>query len=158
MKHVKTYEGFFDFFKKKHKPEPVSLEDIRECLYDITDESRILNACSDFDKINHIVDRFFATDREIFGPKNLEDQHEDFMDDMLGLNDNPYGFHIKRNIISFKISYNNIEISDQEVGEILDNCKHSIESFDCKVDFFTKEFNKRRNITIRIVALGGIKR
>jgi len=42
MKMIKTYEGFFDFLNKKEKKE-VTLDDIRECLYDLADESRIKN-------------------------------------------------------------------------------------------------------------------
>ncbi len=42
MKYIKTYEGLFSFLKKK-KGVKVTFDDILECLYDLTDESRIKN-------------------------------------------------------------------------------------------------------------------
>jgi len=47
MKNIKTFEGFFDFFKKKKKLGPVKLSDIRDCLLDLTDDDRILNSIED---------------------------------------------------------------------------------------------------------------
>ena len=46
MKNIKTYEGFFDFLKKKEK-KAVSFDEVMECLYDLTDESRIKNELND---------------------------------------------------------------------------------------------------------------
>jgi hypothetical protein len=43
MKNIKTYEGFFDFLKKKEKKESVKFDEVMECLYDLTDEHRIKN-------------------------------------------------------------------------------------------------------------------
>jgi hypothetical protein len=37
MKNIKTYEGFFDFLKKKEKVK-VTPNDVIECLFDLTDE------------------------------------------------------------------------------------------------------------------------
>ncbi len=42
MRYIKTYEGLFDFLRKKEKVK-VTFDDILECLYDLTDESRIKN-------------------------------------------------------------------------------------------------------------------
>lgn len=41
MKHLKTYEGLFDFFKRKKQDKPASYDYIIDCLYDIIDERRI---------------------------------------------------------------------------------------------------------------------
>ena len=42
MKNIKTYEGFFDFLKKKEKVK-VTPNDVIECLFDLTDEYRVKN-------------------------------------------------------------------------------------------------------------------
>ena len=42
MKTIKTYEGFFDFLKKKKKStEPIYFDDIKECLLDLTEDLRV---------------------------------------------------------------------------------------------------------------------
>ena len=142
MKNIKTYEGFFDFFKKKSKYEPVSMENITDCLLDLIDESRIKFSLSDETKIFQIIQR-------------------------------------DQNIVAFEIFYNSDQISDKEVSGILDNCKYSLESFDCKViyqihrfDYEFSDFNQmidefyidspfkigsNRSIILKIKALGGIE-
>ena len=146
LRNIKTYEGFLDFFKtrksdidKKKVYDAVSLNQIRDCLYDITDEDRIKNS------INYDFERTarrkigFVKDDICFGKKrglsnNID--HEEFMDDMLGVYDNEFNFEIWRNIILFRISYDPNQISDDDVSEILKNCKSNLESFDCEVSYF----------------------
>ena len=42
MKSIKTYEGFLDLFKRKPKnTEPVYMDDIKECGYDLLHDNRI---------------------------------------------------------------------------------------------------------------------
>lgn len=139
MRNIKTFEGFFDFFKKKSKHEPVSIENITDCLLDLIDESRIKFSLSEETKM-------------------------------------------EQNIVAFEIFYNSDQISDEEVSGILNNCKYSLESFDCKViyqihrfDYEFSDFNQmidefyiksglfktsggsNRSIILKIKALGGIE-
>jgi hypothetical protein len=164
MKKIKKFEGFFDFFKKKAGSFSVSLESLKDCLYELTDEDKILN--TEDEEIHNMV----FTDNDLI-LKNVEGQ----------LTSNKY-FEVKGDIALFKISYDPIEISDKKVGDIIDNCKYNIESFDCEVSYFLaivyynsaggyngkewKSFNEMiknvsdkriRNITIKIKALGGIE-
>lgn len=140
LRNIKTYEGFLDFFKtrksaldKKKVYDTVSLSQIRDCLYDITDEDRIKNS------IDYDLNIGFVKDDICFGKKrglsnNID--HEEFMDDMLGAYDNEFNFEIWRNIILFRISYDPNQISDDDVSEILKNCKSNLESFDCEMSYF----------------------
>ena len=180
MVNLKTFEGFFDFLKKKRKLDPVKLSDIRDCLLDLTDEDRILNSIEDEDQLRGKV---FVTSYIIFNKKSssLEDDHEDFMHHALGLNKNEYNFEIKKNIILFKISYHPYNISDRDVSQIITEFKDRLEYLDCKVTYFLaidyasagggyteKEWtsfddmikdvniNRGRNIVVKVLALGGI--
>jgi hypothetical protein len=60
MKNIKTYEGFFDFLKKKRLTK-VSFDEIMECLYDLTDETRIKNELNGVD-----LNGIFASDDVVF--------------------------------------------------------------------------------------------
>jgi hypothetical protein len=63
---IKTYEGFFDFLKKKKKNvEPVYLDDIKECLLDLTEDLRVTNTLTG--RVNGI----FA-DVELVDTSNVE--------------------------------------------------------------------------------------
>jgi hypothetical protein len=131
MKVIKTYEGFFDFFKKKEKREPVQLDELMECLYDLTDEHRISNELNG--------DRFagiFADEDYVFKKKSsmsLDDDHDAFMNDELYRDKN---FKVRKNAIAFEMIYNPSEISDSEVNELLLDCKSKLEIYDCKISFF----------------------
>lgn len=181
MRNIKTFEGFFDFFKKKKKLYPVKLSDIRDCLLDLTDEDKILNSIEAEDQLRGKV---FVTSNIIFGKKSssLEDDHEDLMNDALGLNKNEYNFEIKKNVILFKISYHPYDISDEDVSQIISEFKDRMEYIGCKVTYFLAidysvgggytdkewlDFNdmikdvsirRGRNITVKVLALGGIER
>jgi hypothetical protein len=131
MKMIKTYEGFFDFFKKKEKKPPVKLDEVMECLYDLTDEHRIKNDLNG--------DRFggiFVDDRYVFKIKpslSLEDDWDAFMNDELYRDKH---FKVRKNAISFRIIYNPSEISDSEVNELLLDCRSKLEIYGCELSFF----------------------
>ena len=129
MKNIKTYEGFFDFFKKK-KTIKVSFNDIMDCLYDLTDEHRIKN------QLNGVrVNGIFASDNVVFKRSlvSLDDEHDAIMNDELYRNKN---FKVRGNSIAFNFTYNPSEISDEEVNELLLDCKYKLEIYDCEVSFF----------------------
>ena len=157
MKTIKTYEGFFDFLKKKEKIE-VTLNDVLECLYDLTDESRIKN------QLNGVrLDGIFADDNLSNKPSYIEKN-----------------FMVTGNVITFNFIYNPNEISDKEVNELLLDCKSKLEIYDCETSFFIgwgrdegsssdKEWrdfkkmldktigdnNRTRNITVKIESPNG---
>jgi len=129
MKNIKTYEGFFDFFKKK-KTIKVSFNDIMDCLYDLTDEHRIKN------QLNGVrVNGIFASDNVVFKRSlvSLDDEHDAIMNDELYRNKN---FKVRANTIAFNFTYNPSEISDEEVNELLLDCKYKLKIYDCEVSFF----------------------
>ena len=178
MKNIKTYEGFFDFLKKKEK-KAVSFDEVMECLYDLTDETRIKNELNDarFDGI------FADEDRVVFKKRSsmsLDDDWDAFMNDELYRDKH---FRIRKNAIAFKFTYNTDEISDAEVNELLLDCKSKLEIYNCQTSFFIgwgrsegsssdKEWNdylnmidktikkssfpeRPRNITVKITSPGG---
>ena len=178
MKNIKTYEGFFDFLKKKEK-KVVSFDEVMECLYDLTDETRIKNELNDarFDGI------FADEDRVVFKKRSsmsLDDDWDAFMNDELYRDKH---FRIRKNAIAFKFTYNIDEISDAEVNELLLDCKSKLEIYNCETSFFigwgrseggasekewsdylkmiskTVEIKKyppgHRNITVKITSPGG---
>ena len=130
MKNIKTYEGFFDFFKKKEKIK-VSFNDIMDCLYDLTDETRIKN------QLNGVreIDGIFASDDVVFKKNliSLDDEFDAMVNDELFRNKN---FKVRGNTIAFKFTYDPSEISDEEVNELLLDCKYKLEMYDCEISFF----------------------
>ena len=114
MKTIKTYEGFFDFLKKKEKIE-VTLNDVLECLYDLSDESRIKN------QLNGVkLDGIFANIDDLVNiPSYIEKN-----------------FTVTGNVITFNFIYSTNEISDKEVNELLLDCKSKLEIYDCETSFF----------------------
>lgn len=128
MKTIKTYEGFFDFLKKKEKIK-VTFDDVMECLYDLTDEHRIEN------KLNgDSLDGIFTDEDIVFKkPLSLEDDHDAFMNDELFRDNN---FTVRKNDISFRMIYNPSKISDEEVNELLLDCKSKLEIYGCDIKFF----------------------
>ena len=114
MKTIKTYEGFFDFLNKKEKKE-VTLDDIRECLYDLADESRIKN------QLNGVkLDGIFADIDDLDNKPSYIEKN----------------FTVTGNVITFNFIYNPNEISDKEVNELLLDCKSKLEIYDCETSFF----------------------
>lgn len=137
MSKIKTYEGFFDFFKKKDKSN-ISISLIRDCLYDIIDEYRIksqLNGFTNFTyKFNN--DIIFNIKRGL----SLSADHDDFMDEYLP-SQYPYNsysseFSVKNGIVTTTIQYKPNIISDKEVNDILEECSHKLTGYGCKVDYF----------------------
>ena len=131
MKHLKRFnEGFFDFLKKKEKVK-VTFDDVMECLYDLTDEHRIKN------KLNgDRLDGIFTDEDDVFKKRpsmGLEDDFDAFMNDELFRDKN---FTVRKNGISFRMIYNPSEISDEEVNELLLDCKSKLEIYDCDIKFF----------------------
>ena len=120
MKNIKTYEGFFDFLKKKKNVEPIYLDDIKDCLYDITeDEPRIKNSLEEW------VNGIFKSYDEIFGIKNGGSiEYHGSMN------------HIKDNMISVRLTYNLNEISNEEVKRLLEICSSKLKTYDCVTTFY----------------------
>jgi hypothetical protein len=142
MKMIKTYEGFFDFFKKKEKKPPVKLDEVMECLYDLTDEHRIKN-----DLNGDRFDGIFVDDRYVFKRKpsmGLGDDHDALMNDVLQILRGYRDRHFRlssdhsssNNAISFRIIYTPSEISDSEVNELLLDCRSKLEIYGCELSFF----------------------
>ena len=131
MRYLRTYEGFLDFFKKKEKKEPVQFDDLMECLYDLTDESRIKNELN-----GDRFDGIFTDEKYVFKRKpsmGLEDDWDAFMNDELYRDKH---FKVRKNAIAFEMIYNPSEISDSEVSELLLDCRSKLEIYDCKISFF----------------------
>jgi hypothetical protein len=119
---IKTYEGFFDFLKKKNK---VTFDDVIECLYDLTDEHRIKN------QLNFLLHGRNSLSGIFYYGKGLN--HNDIMNDEL-YRDKP--FKIRGNSITFNMIYFPNEISDNEVNELLLDCKLKLKMYDCEMSFF----------------------
>lgn len=141
MKNVKTYEGFLDFFKRKTKStEPVYMDDIKECGYDLLHDRRI-EAYVDGRTpggIGHDFDK-------VFGIRS--------MNDSLGLPRNVRGNMI---IIQFrytllsedKNAYSGVSgiqarqqesgnaISRNEMSEMLKDFADKLETLDCRASFY----------------------
>lgn len=152
MKNIKTYEGFFDFFKKKEKKPPVKLDEVMECLYDLTDEHRIKNELN-----GDRFDGIFVDARHVFKRKpsmGLGDDHDALMNDVLQslrvYRDRHFSLSSdhssSNNAISFRIIYTTYggfqdenyasKILDSEVNELLLDCKSKLEIYGCKLSFF----------------------
>jgi hypothetical protein len=131
MKTIKTYEGFFDFLKKKEK-KVVNFDEVMECLYDLTDDHRIKNELNG-DRFDGI---FASEDSVVFKRRpsmGLEDDWDAFMNDELYRDKH---FRVRKNAIAFEMTYTLSEISDSEVNELLLDCKSKLEIYDCKISFF----------------------
>jgi hypothetical protein len=129
--YLRTYEGFLDFFKKKEKKEPVQLDDLMECLYDLTDESRIKNELN-----GDRFDGIFTDEKYVFKVKpsmGLDDDFDAFMNDELYRDKH---FKVRKNAIAFEMIYTPSEISDSEVNELLLDCKSKLDIYDCDIKFF----------------------
>ena len=143
MKNIKTYEGFFDFFKKKNY-DPITIRQILDCLLPITDCDDIKSPLK-----GDRPDGIFVSQDVIIGRKS---DHDQFMDDMLRRNAaDTGGLEISGNIAYFKLQYcpNSWNdgrymqqgsdwngISDDEVNSIMKECQETLEGFDCQMTFF----------------------
>jgi hypothetical protein len=182
MKNLKTYEGFFDFLKKKNY-EPVTIQQILDCLFDINEESRIKN-----DLKGNTIDGIFpsietVTKREDFNLCQTEEGKYYHGKDILffGMQYAPVEMRG-----GFMNRYNFDDISDEEVDALMKECQSMLEGYDCQMTFFIgrgvdegttwdtefSDINKMisktikkmeyghdcvRNIIVKIKALGGIE-
>lgn len=138
MNKIKTYEGFFDFFKKKEKSGSISIDQIKDCLYEIMDESRIKSQLNGYRGFGIMADHdlVFKVKRGL----SLSTDHDDLMDELFPSRYPPYSysgeFSIKNGIVATTIKYDPSEISDKEVSDILEECSYRLNSHRCKVSYF----------------------
>jgi hypothetical protein len=131
MKTIKTYEGFFDFLNNKEKKD-VYLDDIRSCLDDLVDENRIDSEIRYESFVNVRSKGIFADGELVFKKGFFSD-----VDDLS--NDNYYrekNLLVRGNALSFNMTYDPRNISDDEVNNLLLDCKSKLEIFDCDIKFF----------------------
>ena len=182
MRTIKTYEGFFDFLKKKKKVEKVekvdklvAFDDIMQCLYDLTDETRIDNELNGL-KLGGV----FTPDEIVFGIN--ENEYDEFINSLFDdeLNTDKI-FKLVGKSISFRFRYYIDDISDLEVNELLTDCKSKLSIYGCDIKFFIgdsghwnefmkmidkvtrkevrtiipPQFSLPRNITIKIISPNG---
>ena len=152
MKNVKTYEGFLDFFKRKQKnTEPVYMDDIKECGYDLLHDRRI-EAYVDGSTpggIGHDFDDIFGIKRGM----DLTHDYEDLMNDVMNLPRNVRGnmmiIQFRYTLLSEdKNAYSGVSgiqtrhqegdkaISRNEMSEMLKDFAGKLETLDCKASFY----------------------
>jgi len=119
VKHLKTFEGLFDIFKKKEKKENVYEDDIFSCFEDLLDEKRITtNLRGDY------CDGIFSNYEDVF--------KTDFFNSRI-LN----GKELKyKNMIAYQMIYDPNEISDEEVSKILEYSRKKLNIYGCKLTLF----------------------
>jgi len=187
MKNLKTFEGFFDFLKKKNYYS-ITIEQILDCLLPITDNEKIKS-----DLKGDRPDGIFVDRSDVVGKQS------DGGGIFIRRNDTD-GLEIIGNIAFFRLQYcpkswNDSRyrregsdwggISDDEVNSIMKECQETLEGGGCQMTFFigkgvdegrtwntefsdinrmiSKTINKLdrrdcvRNITVKIKALGGIE-
>lgn len=144
MKNIKTYEGFFDFLNKKEKKD-VYIDDIRSCLDDIVDENRIDSEVRYESFVNVRGKGIFADDELVFKKGFLSKPFKmllpgSLLSDVDDLsNDNYYrekNLLVRGNALSFNMTYDPREISDDEVNNLLLDCKSKLEIYGCEISFF----------------------
>jgi hypothetical protein len=118
MKHLKTFEGLFDFFKKK---ENVYEDDIWSCFEDLRDEKRITTNL----RGDH-CDGIFTKYEDVFKIASF-----------FSYNRNHEANFLKyKNIIAYQMTYNPNEISDEEVSKILEYSRKKLKIYGCKLTLF----------------------
>ena len=141
MKNIKTYEGFLDFFKSKPKStQPVYMDDIKECGYDLLHDDRI----ESYDDgttpggIGHDFDEVFGIRRGM----DMTNDYEDFMDGQAGLPSNVRGNMMIiqfRYIISDNPHYlqrGKVSVPRGEIANMLEEFVGKLSDFDCKASFY----------------------
>ena len=139
MKMIKTYEGFFDFLNKKEKKD-VYLDDIRSCLDDLTDENRIDNELNYDTFVNLRGKGIFANDDIIF-KKGFFSDEDKYFSTFVGVRGSAEDYReknllVRGNSLSFNMTYDPRKISDDEVNNLLLDCKSKLEIYDCDIKFF----------------------
>lgn len=145
MKNIKTFEGFFDFFKKKNY-DPIPINHLLDCLLPLTDNEKIKSELNG-DRLSGI----FPSDDYVFKntSSSYDSDYEKLINDTLrdaGLIN--HRLDIRGNVIAFKIQYSPTAtdsylrnqtfsaISDDEVDSIMKECQETLEGFDCQMTFF----------------------
>ena len=119
MKHLKTFEGLFDIFKKKEKKENVYEDDIFSCFEDLLDEKRITtNLRGDY------CDGIFSNYEDVFKTNYFNSR-------ILNGKELKY-----KNMIAYQMIYNPNEISDEEVSKILEYSRKKLNIYGCKLTLF----------------------
>lgn len=130
LRTIKTFEGFFDFLKKK-EDKIVYIDDIIDCLFDLTDEKRIDNELNYDTFVNVRWKGIFADDELVFKKGFFSD-----VDDLSKDNYREKNFLVRGNALSFNMTYNPREISDDDVNKLILDCKSKLEIYGCKISFF----------------------
>ena len=145
MENIKTFEGFFDFLKKKKKVtnEPVYIDDIKECLLDLTEDPTIDNSLD-----GPILVGVFNTYNDVFNVKSslsFDSDYEDLANNILGLPE-----YIKYNMMAVRIRYNRERdaellktkqngrgtVSDDELKRLLSICESKLKTYNCEVSYY----------------------
>lgn len=183
MKNIKTYEGFFDFFKKKNY-DPISIRQILDCLLPLTDVEKIKSDLTDntTDGIFNSYETVTGGKNYIYYPKKFTDNGFYFVSCDKGETnwDNRETQEQAPNIFFFHMQYSPVEvkgnligvefgaISDDEVNSIMKECQETLEGFDCQMTFFIgrgmsegrswdtefSDINKMVNKTVKNVQYG----
>lgn len=143
MKNLKTYEGFFDFFKRKPKStEPVYMDDIKECGYDFLHDNRIATYVDGRTPggINHDFDDIFGIKR--VGRAQMGYVTNDYEEQLSG--ETPRNIRGNMMIIQFRYSLyeettdreNYKYVSRNEMSEMLKDFADKLETLDCKASFY----------------------
>jgi hypothetical protein len=141
MKNIRTYEGFFDFFKKKNYV-PISIRHILDCLLPITDCDSIKSTLK-----GDRPDGIFVDKSVIIKQSDHEKFMDYLLDDTFAMNIAGTGLEISGNIAYFRLQYSPINwtdrsgsnwngISNDEVNSIMKECQETLEGFDCQMTFF----------------------
>ena len=130
MKHLKLYEGFFDFLKKdKKENKEVHLDDIKDCFIDL-DMLDVKDDLINGDKLDRSLFRY---------PFTEDDDLEKSARDLVYINDNSLGlesFYRGNNHITFHIRF----LENPEVEKVILNGTEKVKNiFNCKVKIFRRK-------------------
>ena len=142
MKSIKTYEGFLDLFKRKPKStQPVYMDDIKECGYDLLHDDRIEVHVDGTTPggIGHDFD-------DVFGVRRGMDLTHDY--DTMNIPRNVRGnmmiiqfryfLYEQQHLVIFRdTSRENYKyVSRNEMSEMLKDFADKLETLDCKASFY----------------------
>jgi hypothetical protein len=148
MKNLKTFEGFFDFFRNKNY-DPIPINHLLDCLLPITDNDKIKS-----DLTRNTKDGIFTSYEVVTGSKKYIHFTKRFTDNgFYFVSSDSKNFSEENrlsevpNILFFHLQYSpdNISsflrsdwsgISDDEVNSIMKECQETLEGFDCQMTFF----------------------
>ncbi len=147
MKNLKTFEGFFDFLKKKNY-DSITIEQILDCLLPLTDVEKIKS-----DLTGNTTDGIFTSYEKVTGgknyiyfPKRFTDNGFYFVSSDKGVPDPSEDSEVP-NILFFHMQYSPVDvrgnligvefgaISDDEVNSIMKECQETLEGY-CQMTFF----------------------